>query len=275
MTAVDAPGTSDFAAATRLVADGPGRWRADIHDGWDVAGVPNGGYLLAIVGGALVDDAQRPDPVSVTAHYVAPAVPGEATVTTEVLRRGRRLVTMRAEVAQQGRPLAHVLATMGDLTDGADSPSLPFRPPALPPPEQCLGAGEVPEATFTPAVFTKTEMRIHPAHGGFAVGRPHGTAELAGWVRFPDGHPLDSRAMLFVADAFPPPIFNAAFPVSWVPTIALTVHLHKRPKAGWIGARFHSEHVAGGYLEEDGVMWDGDGDLVAVSRQLALLPRGA
>jgi acyl-CoA thioesterase len=42
---------------------------------------------------------------------------------------------------------------------------------------------------------------------------------------------------------------------------------------GWLRCRFTTRFVTGGYLEEDGEVWDEAGRLVAQSRQLALLPR--
>jgi len=46
------------------------------------------------------------------------------------------------------------------------------------------------------------------------------------------------------------------------------------PVPGWLRCRFTTRFVSGGFLEEDGEIWDGDGRLVAQSRQLALVPRG-
>ena len=56
---------------------------------------------------------------------------------------------------------------------------------------------------------------------------------------------------------------------AWVPTLELTVHLRKHPKPGWLRAVFQTRVLRDGLLEEDGELWDADGDLVAMSRQLA------
>ncbi len=45
------------------------------------------------------------------------------------------------------------------------------------------------------------------------------------------------------------------------------------PGPGWLGEWFTTDHIAGGYLEEDGVIWDHTGDVVAVSQQMAILSR--
>jgi acyl-CoA thioesterase len=58
----------------------------------------------------------------------------------------------------------------------------------------------------------------------------------------------------------------------WVPTIELTVHLRAKPAPGWLRASFTSRFIFGGYLEEDGELWDERGVLVAQSRQLAQVP---
>ena len=35
---------------------------------------------------------------------------------------------------------------------------------------------------------------------------------MQGWFEFADGRPIDSLALLLVADAFPPPVFNIDIP---------------------------------------------------------------
>ena len=63
---------TEFADATRVDADG----RGEIADGWDIGGNANGGYLLALAASRMRDVSGRPDPISVSAHYLAPGSPG-------------------------------------------------------------------------------------------------------------------------------------------------------------------------------------------------------
>lgn len=263
----------EFDEAMAAEPTGEGRWKTTVPGGWDFAGFPNGGLLMAMLAGPLGQLTGHPDPVTVTAHYTAPAVPGIAEVQGELLRTGRRLGTASGRLIQEGRVIVHVLGTFGDVSVREGDVKYEAGLPDLPPIQECIGRAEAGEIQFPP-IFDKVEMRFHPDHLGFATGDKHGAAEVGGWMRFTDGRPADPLAMLLFTDAHPPSVFNAPdLPVAWVPTIELTVHVHTRPAPGWVAGWFTTNHINGGFLEEDGVLWDETGALVAVSRQIAMVPR--
>jgi acyl-coenzyme A thioesterase PaaI-like protein len=258
-------------ASTRSGESG-GRFRYDteIHSGWEIGERSNGGYLLALVGRAMADVAERP-PLSVTGHYLSPGSPGPAHIEVDVVRVGRRLTTLRATLSAGDRALLTVLGTFGrPPTDGPvlnaggppDLPPYDLSDPAPPPSEPPL-----------PTMFERLALRLHPDHTGFRHGRPTGEATIAGWFALADEQPIDEIGLLLAVDAFPPPIFNSGLPVAWVPTIELTVHVRAVPEPGPLRAVFRSRHIAGGLLDEDGELWDRSDTLVAQSRQLALTPR--
>ncbi len=78
---------------------------------------------------------------------------------------------------------------------------------------------------------------------------------------------------MLASDAFPPAVFNANLPFKWTPTLDLTVHIRDPWPTGWLKCHFRTRFVTGGLLEEDGEFWDEEDNLVAQSRQLALVPR--
>jgi acyl-CoA thioesterase len=142
----------------------------------------------------------------------------------------------------------------------------------MPDPDDCLPVAAT--DPFPPPFMGKIELRLHPEDGQFPLGKRTGQALMRGWFRLRNDEPADTIALLCAADAFPPTAFNADFPVAWTPTIELTVHVRARPEPGWLRCKFATHFVTGGFLEEDGEIWDSTGRLVAQSRQLALVPRG-
>ena len=261
-----------FADDTAVHDEGGGRYSAEIRNGWDIAGNANGGYLLSIVARAMRDASGRPDPVSVTGHYLAPGHPGPAEIRTEVVKHGRTLTTMTASLDAGGRRLVQALGAFGDLSTSSGPELVEAAPPALPPPEECVAV--VATATFPPPFMGRVDLRLHPEDAGFSDGTPSGKPQVRGWFRLRDGEPIDTMALVLAVDAFPPTVFNARLPVAWTPTVELTAHVRARPSPGWLRCAFTTRFVTGGFLEEDGVLWDDTGTLVAQSRQLALIPRG-
>jgi acyl-CoA thioesterase len=262
---------SGFATATHVEDLGDGTFSGAIAPGWDIASNANGGYLLAIAGRALCAATGRPDAVTVTGHFLSPGKAGPVTISTEVVKAGRRFTTATARLEAPERPLVAVLGTFGDLHDG-DGPNWSDRQaPDLPDPDDCFPVE--PAEPFPPPFMGKVELRLHPEDAGFATGGRSGRLLMRGWFRLRDGEPLDTVSLLCAADAFPPTIFNSDLPVAWTPTIELTAHVRSRPEPGWLRCRFATHFVTGGFLEEEGELWDASGRLVAQSRQLALVPR--
>jgi acyl-coenzyme A thioesterase PaaI-like protein len=264
--------TFDEATTVRAVSDG--RFTAEVAEGWDVRGNPHGGYLLALVTRAMGLVAAQPDPISVSATYLAPPRFGHADITVAVVRVGRRQTTVGARLVQDDLERVNVLATFGTLPDEPArvyAPELAARP-ALPRPDDCLPAelldeveGEVIE------LHQRLQLRFHP-DTGWLQGRPSGVAELNGWMRHvPDRDP-DPLALLMFSDGMPPSLFEAVGRSSvHTPTVQLTTHLFGLPAPGWVQGRFRTRVAAGGFLDEDGELWDADGKLVGTTRQLALL----
>ena len=295
-----------FASDTAVRTDGDGRFAAVISDGWDVGGNANGGYLLAIAGRAMREASGRPDPVTLTAHYLLPGRPGAAAVHTEVVKRGRLFTTVTGALEADGKRVLQAIGTFGTMTGPDDAPGsgaverVDAAPPALPRPEDCVAV--VPGDSFPPPFMGQVDLRLHPEDAGYSEGAPSGEPRVRGWFRLRDGEALDTLGLLMAVDAFPlahlgmadrlagrlgpgagvllatdafpPTAFNARLPVAWTPTVELTAHVRARPAPGWLRCVFTTRFVTGGFLEEDGEVWDATGRLVAQSRQLALVPRG-
>lgn len=265
-----------FATDTSVAAAGDGRFETEIRPGWDIGGNANGGYLLCLAARAMSETAKRPDPVTITAHYLAPGRPGPAIVLTEAVKRGRTFTTVSAALEADGRRLLQVVGTFGDVVDpgGGDARAVErveATPPALPPPDECVAVR--PGDDFPPPFMGRVDLRLHPDDAGFSQGAPSGEPLVRGWFRLRNGEPIDTLGLLLAVDAFPPTAFNARLPVAWTPTVELTAHVRARPGPGWLRCAFTTRFVTGGFLEEDGEVWDGTGRLVAQSRQLALIPR--
>ena len=277
-------GASEFdegSAVTARVGE-PGVYDSALGKGWRIGGGVNGGVLLAIAGRALAtelgtadgDRPAHPDPLAISAYYLTPGVPGPATVRTSVVRRGRAVSTGQASLAQDdgaGGEVERVrfLATYGDLESVDGDITTSAAPPDLPPPDRCISAAQAPPDFLKHAsLLQRLDMRLDPATTGWAVGKPSGNGVIRGWLRMADGREPDPLLLLLAVDALPPVAFELGLP-GWTPTLELTAHVRARPAPGWLRVSLTNRTLAGGFLEEDAEVWDSEGRLVALSRQLA------
>lgn len=262
--------TADFDLDTAVEPTGrPDCYAATVTDRWSVGPAPNGGYLLAIAVRALLASSAHPDPLTVTAHYYRPPVPGPVTVEVERVCAGRSVGHLAARLRQDGDEVVRVLAATGCLSGLAGPTHVVGAPPELPPPAVCVRAtsGPLPGGLSVP-LMERLDVRFPPGEPGWAHGEPGGRAEVAAWLGFRDGREPDTFACLLAVDALPPAVFELGVR-GWVPTLELTVHLRALPAPGLLRVAVRSCFLIDGTVEEDAEVWDSTGALVAQSRQLA------
>jgi len=190
-----------------------------------------------------------------------------------VLRDGRSVATLAADLSQGGSHRITALATYGDLSGLPDDVGTTAEPPDLASLESCVGFADAPPAfqRQAPPVMSRYDMRFDPASAGWALGAPSGRGLIQCWFRLYNREP-DPLSLLLAVDTMPPATFDLGF-LGWAPTLELTAHVRARPAPGWLMLRHSTRNVAGGMFEEDCEVWDSAGRLVAQSRQLARQPR--
>ncbi len=109
-------------------------------------------------------------------------------------------------------------------------------PPEMPPPDGCRLVLPAADGPMPPPHFAQSEVRTHPEDWGALEGKP------PEWPRREAGS-------------------------------GSTTQSRSAPAPGGLQCKFSTRFVTGGFLEEDGEIWDESGSLVAMSRQLALVPR--
>lgn len=265
------PLTASFADVTSVRRAGDGSWLASLDPRWTIAGRPNGGYLLAVVGRAAVAASDRTHVLSASVQYLRPPQPGPVDLHTEVLRPGRSAAHVRVRLSQDGVACVESLLVTGRL-DGADTPA-DWSAPDAPAPPAPAGDDVVRVPPTTPdgapaPIMGEVTIDLDRDTAGFAAGTPSGRGEIAGWLTLPDGEPFDDRALLYAVDALPAAPFTVA-PTGWVPTISMTVYVRALPAPGPVHVRCTSSLIDGGRVDETCWIHDSSGRLVAQGSQLA------
>lgn len=263
-----------FVEATAVRKVGEGQYTGEIHAGWDVMEIANGGYLMALVGRAMTDASDGRHLVSLTGHFMNPGRAGPTEIKVDHLKAGRNYTTSRAVLTTGDRPLVTATGSLAEpaVTDAKPS-LLTGSPPSLPDPDDCVKAISSESTPFPPPLVDQIDLRVHPEDAGLVRGEPTGQALFRGWFRLLDEEPVDELAVILATDAFMPAIFNSDHPMTWTPTLDLTVHIRNPGPHEWLACKFQTRFVTGGFLEEDGEIWDEEGNLVALSRQLAVVGR--
>lgn len=235
----------------------------------------------------MLDDATQPLR-AVQTTFVAQVAHGEVAVDVELLRRGRSMSHLRAEVTNPG-------STRGHLTTGVfggTRPGFAFTdlvpPIGVPAPSECPSFRDPPPpgvVPFEPMPFwtAQVEGRSAVGHAPWDDYVPD-RAERATWYRFDDPPYLDDGtidpfAIVVLADTMPGAVGEKLGRQgrSWfAPSVDLTVHLLDHCRSPWILAHNRARYAGDGYASADMALWDCGADgtdeprLVAYATQLFL-----
>ena len=242
------------------------RYKTVISSNWSINNVPDGGYLMAILAGAMQKNSERVATPIITANYLSRCEPGDAHVNVEKIGQSRQFERFQASLHQDGIEKIRAIGTFAKASLECPIERYESEPPDLPPPDDCIRIPSLPNYTL----FDQMDIRLDPACTGWATtGELSDRSVLKGWIRFEQVRQFDLAGILLAADSFPPAVFTTQGIVAWVPTIELSINIRNRPKDRWLKGSFRTRYITCGLMEEDGELWDTDDQLVAISRQIA------
>lgn len=262
-------------------SDGQARFETVIDPVFTIGPKVHGGSLqmvaakaahLAFIADVGADAASGIHPLAVTSNYLAAPDPAQVELVTHIRKRGRTVSLVDVEVVQGGRVMVTNSVVMGRPDSGEPRYSaasalhdLPVEPPA--------DAIDVESSVVSEVVHLGPAVSMFLDTKTFAVVRgEQGPPVFHGWAR-PKGIEPDLDFTTLVCDISPPVVMNLGV-FGWAPTVQLSTYLRREPAPGWLRFQSSSTEIGRGMFEEDHLVIDSTGTVVAQSRQLALIPNG-
>ena len=259
-----------FFDGTRVTPAGPGRYEGNIDAAWNLRPLPQGGIICALALRAMARELDQPTQTLRTLHtaFIAQVADGPAVIEVEVLRRGRSMSHLRAEVANERGQRGHITtAVFGSTRTGFSFTDL-VAPIGVAPPGECGSFRDPPPpgvARFEPMPFWTqvVEGRSAIGHAPWDDYVPE-RAEKAIWYRFDDpavrdDGTVDPLALVVLADTMPGAVGEKIGPQKrmwFAPSVDLTVHILDECTSGWVLAHNRARYAGDGYASADMALWD-------------------
>ncbi|GAB0106682.1 thioesterase family protein [Nocardia sp. JMUB6875] len=260
-----------------------GRFAGEIDPTWTIGPKVHGGTIVAGSAAAATEWLRRtaPEqaamfPVSASTDFLGAPDPGAVEYEVRTRKLGRQIALLDASLIQNGRTLVHTAFTFSHLDDSAPqyaadhAGDMPAEPSA-----DALGYDERNPMGKLVHVAQGSSVAIDTKWAKFLAGEKS-EPRLRLWIRPLDGDEQDPDVAAFfammAADMSPPVPMNLGL-FGWAPTVQMTTYLRRRPAPGWLRVIAHSREVGHRMFDEDQLVIDSTGAIVAQSRQLALIPQ--
>jgi acyl-coenzyme A thioesterase PaaI-like protein len=272
------------------LSEGARVFEGELNKHWTIGPKVHGGAMLALCASAARTawTARTPskgqsvelqpvlEPVAVSASFLWAPDPGVMRLVTSIRKRGRRISVVDVELIQGDRTAVHAVVNLGEPEHfppvGQARPLLSANPVvglmAPEPPDDIEPIG--PGHPLAGLVHLGEGCDVRPMLSTMrpsADGRP---PVLQMWAR-PRGVAPDALFALMCGDLSAPVTF-AVDRTGWAPTVQLTAFLRGLPADGWLRVLCTCLEIGHDWFDEDHIIVDSLGRVVAQSRQLALVP---
>lgn len=234
---------------------------------WSQGRAAFGGLAAAFATCGMRKQLPTQQPIrSLMVSFIGPLPPGQAEVEARVLRMGKNVTQMSADVTGGGNLCLQAMGVFGRPRESSIqvSPNYQFKPA-----DRSKGIPFSVNAKRTPA-FLQYFDGCWASEGLPFSGKA--TRELSMWVK----HTADLTAnpvekIVAIAD-MPPPLILSHFAQPPVPASSLTWALEfvippEEVESDWFYLEFFIEAAANGYTQQSGKIFTEDGQLCALSRQ--------
>ena len=245
--------------------DGGQIFKARVHPKFKNTHDPYGGWSAAVLARAMLQ-CTRPgmELVSITTDFLSAAPDGPLHVTVYSDRSGRGTEFWRAGLAAEGSDVLFNRATAVVGRRRETTEWVQDDCPEAPPPERCTRI-EVPLA-WSQVIEIRPAVN-HPFSG-------NGDTRSSAWVRFTAERPLDSTALVALADTPMPRLFYVIGRQVRVATVSMTVYLHATktdydecgPDYLLIDCR--GARGGRGFYDQHATIWSRSGRLMATTQQI-------
>jgi hypothetical protein len=236
-----------------------------VSGNWSINEIPNGGYLMALVANAMLQQSTKKRIAILTAAFIARSAAGQSLVRVEKIAASTQFERYEARLLQNQTEKVRALGTFVDEDMACTVNRYEAAPAAIAPLDQCIPIPRMNHFTL----YDQIQVRLDPACAGWMNLRYAEISEFKGWIKFRDERPYDALSLLVAADAFPPPVYASQGLAAWVPTLEMSVNIRKLPAGPWLKCFFRTRFITCGLAEEDGEIWDEADELVLLSRQIA------
>ncbi|WP_425343078.1 thioesterase family protein [Nocardia wallacei] len=280
----DAP-FSRVCAVTELPSElaDVGRYGGAIHPTWTIGKKLHGGTMVAGSAAAatrrlrtVAPALAEMFPIAGSSDFLGAPDPGEVEYHVRVRKTGKRISLVDTDLVQDGRTLVRTAFTFAHLDDAAPAYTrdidldMPAEPPA-----DAVGYEPGSPMGRIVNVAQAASVAIDPEWAVFLKGE-RGEPRLRLWIRPRPGDEQDPDVAAYfamMAGDMSPPVPANLGRFGWAPTVQLTTYLRRRPAPGWLRVIATAQEIGAGMFDEDQLVLDATGAVVAQTRQLALIPQ--